>query len=67
MAKKIATPNQTPNTSFTTLRLPHGLKREISNFQALTGKSRSDVLIEGARLYMQQRQNESAQPAVTVK
>ena len=67
MAKKIATPNQTPNTSFTTVRLPHCLKREISSFQALTGASRSAVLIEGARLYMQQKMNESAQPAVTVK
>lgn len=67
MAKKSNTPNQTPNTSFTTIRLPHGLKREISNFQALTGASRSAVLIEGAKLYMQQRMNESTQTAGAIK
>lgn len=56
----------THNTEMITLRMPHDLTRQIRSFTTLTGKSRSALLIEGAQLAMQRRQ-EAAQRAVVTK
>jgi len=56
----------TPNTELITVRLPHELTRQIKSFTAITGASRSALLVEGVQMAMQRRQ-EAAQSAVGAK